>query len=145
MLAAPPDIARLQPTRDTLNVILKNTHFRDDTLSENSKIRLRIDYSTSLPILVFRFDQPYYDFLQILTPAVLVGPNIEWINRNPVVIKLVLSETVMTDRLSERRFYLGPTEAEQLRVCLTSMKNSSPTELRKTEEFIYLNYGRLLG
>jgi|GEM_PF-2556728 len=145
MQASPEDVVRLQPTSDSLNVILKNTHFKDDMLAVNSKIQLRIDYTSNIPILIFKFDQRFYDFLCVLNPKSLALSNQEWLNKNPVVIRLVLSDTVFADHLSIRIFPLDPTESKQLEVALSTQGALPLSRIREMEDDIYANINKYLG
>ena len=101
------DVARLQPASDALNIILKNTHFKDDILAEKAKIQLRIDYSMTIPILVFTFSEPFYDLWEVVKLETLTTSNEEWLNKSNIIIKLIMSETVITDRISTREFILS--------------------------------------
>ena len=144
MQAALPDVARLQPTPDSLNVILRNTHFKDDILAAKSAIHFRIDHTTKIPVMVFKFPSPYYDFIQILSFPILTDTNLEWLNKNPAVIKLIMSDTVITDRLSTRLFFLTPDESEQLRDTLNELKTQSLFQIHELENHIYSNVNAFL-
>ncbi len=144
MHATPPDVARLQPAPDALHVILKNTHFKDDILATDSKIHFRMDHSAPLPVLVFRFGEPYYDFLQILTPGILAQANLEWLTKNPVIVKLILSDTVVTDRLSTRSFALDPVESERLRANLRVLQTLPSSLISESEAYIYAHASKFL-
>ncbi|HEV7381190.1 MAG TPA: hypothetical protein VGN64_15440, partial [Dyadobacter sp.] len=58
-----PDIARIQPTQEFLNIILKNTHFNDDLLKDSAKTKLHISYYFPIPVAVIRFAEAFYDFI----------------------------------------------------------------------------------
>ncbi len=145
MQDARQDVARLQPTHDTLNIILKNTHFKDDILTADSQIQLRIDCTAGIPVLIFKFPEPYYDFLQIFNFTMLSGGNQEWLDKNPVIIKLVMSDTVITDRLSSLSFSLDPVESENLRISINEQKALSLSEFEKREKDVYSNVNKFLS
>ena len=145
MQSSPEDVVRLQPTSDSLNVILKNTNFRDNMLAVNSKIQLRIDYTANIPVLIFKFQEHFYDFLTVLNHALLSGSNQQWLNKNPVVIRLVLSDSVITDRLSIRSFLLDPLESDELRAHLKALEKSQLSRILEMEEYIYGNVNTYLG
>jgi hypothetical protein len=140
MSFAVPDIARLQHTTKSLNVILKNTHFKDDILTNGSKIKLRIDFSTKLPVLVFRFDEPYFDFVQVIVPQTVH----EWLYKYPIVIKLVLADSVITDQLSSSSFIIHLEEGDRLREATTAVKLLTPIEIQEVENYVSLNVNKLL-
>lgn len=134
-----PDVTRLQPTPNSLNIILKNTHFKDEILATGSKIHFRIAYSTNIPVLIFKFPEPYYDFLQVLSPAQMTGSNQEWLNKSPVLINLVISNTVIADCLSTRAFSLDFAESENLKAILNAQKDLPLSQIRGMEEYVYAN------
>ena len=142
MQAAQPDVARLQPTSDSLNVILKNTHFEDDILAIGSKIRFDIDYTKQLPVLTFKFPEPYYDFALVLSLKLFSASNPEWLSKNLVVIKLVISDPVITDKLSTLSFSLDPLESKNLRAKLNAQKEIPLSRILKMEEEIYLSLNK---
>ncbi len=132
------DIARLQPTPHALNVVLKNTHFRDGILSDPSKIKVQVIDAHALPILIVEFAEPYYDFIQVLTPTVLFGA--EWLDKTPVTIRLVISDTVITDTLTSASFYLNTEEVDSLKKQTENMQHLSPNEICQLEERIYSSW-----
>ena len=134
------DVARLQPASDALNIILKNTHFKDDILAEKAKIHLRIDYSMTIPILVFTFSEPFYDFWEVVKLETLTTSNEEWLNKSNIIIKLIMSETVITDRLSTREFILSESETNTLREEMIKQKSFSAFELETIEAKILSNF-----
>lgn len=131
-----PDVARLQPTPESLNIILKSTNFKEDVLASGEKIKFRLDYRTQIPVLVFRFPEPYYDFLQILTPDTISAKGEEWLNQNPVIITLMISDPVITDQLSTMSFIVGEDEVKNLKNSLNAMKLLSKTEVQELERII---------
>jgi len=144
-MSSSPDIARLQPTSDSLNVILRNTHFPDHILEKDSDITIVVDFVMDLPVLVIKFPQPYYNFLEILGTQLLESETQEWVYKEKIVIKLVLSDTVFTDRLTTKRFTLEITESEKLRKQLFLLKQMEPEQVQDAKDHVYANLNRFLG
>lgn len=138
------DVARIQPTTDALNIILKNTHFQDDVLGQASNIRFRIDYTASIPVLIFRFHEPFYDFLLVLSKETAGGVDHEWINKDPVLIRMVISDTVVTDRLSTVEFQLDESERTLLRDNIKQQQELAKPQIREIEHYIYENVNSFL-
>ena len=136
------DVARLQPTAVSLNVILKNTYFKDDILADGERIKLRIDYAAEMPFLVFKFPEPFYDFIQILSQQTIT--DLDWVHKNPVVVKLVMPDSVITDHLSTHSFTVGPEESVRLISSLTNLKKISSSEIDSLENFINSNTSKYL-
>ena len=131
-----PDVARLQPTPESLHVILKSTNFKDDILASGEKIKFRLGYRTQIPVLVFRFPEPSYDFLQILTPDTIWAKGDNWLNQNPVIITLMISDPVITDQFSTMSFAIDVDEVKNLKNSLNAMKLLSKTEVQELEKII---------
>jgi hypothetical protein len=138
MLAPQPDIVRLQPSLDSLKVILRNTHFRNDILEEPAKIALHIDHHHAIPVIVVRFAEPYYDFI-----APLRLPSSEkqaWFYCPVITIKLILSDSVISDQLSTRIFRLGIEESDVLRTSMEAQLSLSYLQLDEIEKVIANEY-----
>lgn len=133
------DIVRLQPTPNALKVILKNTHFRDGVLSDGGKIKFRVDFTHALPVLIFKFPEPFYDFIQILTAAVLAGTGAAWLDKYPAVITVVISDTIITDQLSSLNFQLRREESDHMKRHMALVADLLPNQVRELEETIYAN------
>ena len=138
------DVARLQPTSNSLNVILKNTFFKDSILDEGSKIRFRIDYAMNLPVIIFKFSEPYYDFVEVLKYETLAGLNYEWLKQSKIVIKLVMSDSVVTDKLTTREFVLDVSGSDHLREQLHLQKHLTPAQIKEMEDLVYGNLNNFL-
>lgn len=132
------DIARLQSTPNALNVVLKNTHFRDGILSDPSKIKVQVSDAHALPVLIVQFPEPYYDFIQVLNPIVLIGA--EWLDKTPVTITMVISDTVITDELTSVSFYLKTEEVNSLKKQMAAVQKLTPNEVRQLEDTIYSSW-----
>jgi len=143
-MSTQPDITRLQPTPDSLNVILKNTHFRDGILDAVNKVQLSVDYALELPLLVFKFSEPYYDFLEILKFENFAGINQEWLEKEQILIKLISSDVSIADKLTTREFLLSIDASVHLRNHMHIQKQLSQTQIREREDDIYLNYNQFL-
>jgi hypothetical protein len=143
MPSVSPDVSRLRPTSDSLNVILKNTHFRDDILSNNAAIKLRVDHSLKVPVLVFKFPESFYDFVQILGADFKQDKNLNWLNKKPIIIKLILSDPVVTDLLSEFVFTIEE-EGQILKDKLQALKLVDNEEIQTLENHIYNNVNQFL-
>jgi len=143
-MSTQPDITRLQPTPDSLNVILKNTHFRDGILDAVNKVQLSVDYALELPLLVFKFSEPYYDFLEILKFENFAGINQEWLEKEQILIKLISSDVSIADKLTTREFLLSIDASVHLRNHMHIQKQLSQTQIREREDDIYLNYNEFL-
>ena len=143
-MSTQPDITRLQPTLDSLNVILKNTHFRDGILDAVNKVQFSVDYALELPLLVFKFSEPYYDFLEILKFENFAGINQEWLEKEQILIKLISSDVSIADKLTTREFLLSIDESVHLRNHMHIQKQLSQTQIREREDDIYLNYNQFL-
>lgn len=137
MQSFPTDAARLQPSSDSLNIILKNTHFSDDILSDSQKVKLYIDYRYPLAVAVLSFAAPFYDFILPLRLSSTNAATSSWLNQTCLAIKLVLADPVITDRLSTLTFRLDSVESEKLRVHIKAQENLSPVKLNEIENQIY--------
>jgi len=144
MSATSHDVARLQPTSNSLNVILKNTFFKDSILDAGLKIHFRIDYVINLPVIIFKFSEPYYDFLEVLKYETLAGSNYEWLNHSNIVIKLVISDSVVTDKLMTREFVLGVSESDHLKKQLHLQEHLTPAQVKDMEDHVYGNLNDFL-
>ena len=138
------DVARLQPTSNSLNVILKNTFFKDSILDEGSKIHFRIDYAMNLPVIIFKFSEPYYDFLEVLKYETLAGLNYEWLNQSNIVIKLIMSDSTITDKLTTREFVLDVSESDHLKEQLRLQEHITPAQIKDMEDHVYGNLNNFL-
>ena len=129
------DVARLQPGDGALHVILKNSFFKDDILESSARIGMRIDYTYKIPVLVLKFQESYYDFLQIIKVThPKKGDN--WLDKNPVVVTLIISDTVITDVLSTFSFKLEKSESDQLRLQLDLLTRLSANVIKSLENEI---------
>lgn len=104
---------RVLPGTDTLDIILKNTHFPDDLLSENVECHLRWEEGT--PVLVFQFNQAAYDFSEPLVPAELKGGERDWLQPRLIQTRLLLADNVVTDQVTARTFFLTMQESDEIR------------------------------
>lgn len=138
------DFVRLQATDDSLNVILKNTHFRDGLLTDNSHIRFKIEYEASLPVLILKFKEPIYDFFEILEYRLLTSPHKNWLNNDHIVFQLILADTVITDQLNSRFFQLSLDESEYFRNQLLRQRNIQNAELEERKMEVYSKFNFLL-
>ena len=109
---------RLIPSDNSLNIILKNTHFKDDLLAENRRINLHIDYSNPDPILSVEFQEPFYDFQEKLTSSDFLEDRSLWLKSDNVVIKLILADSVIGDKVSTRKFILDSEASRKLKSAL---------------------------
>lgn len=110
--------ARLIPSNTSLNIILKNTHFKDDILDEKNEIILQIAYAERKPVLKVNFQEPFYDFKEILQAEDFKGERGQWLQSNNIVIQLMLADAVIGDSISTRIFTLGSEESQKLRSAL---------------------------
>ena len=136
----PQDVARLQPTSTSLNIILKNTHFKDDILAEKAQIQFRIDYSMPVPILIFRFSEPFYDFGEVLKLETLIAAYGEWLDKSNIIVKLVMSDTVVTDKISSREFVLSESESNILKAEMNKQRSMNVEEIQNIETSIYNDF-----
>lgn len=132
-----PDSARLQPTFDALNIILKNTHFSDHILKDAQKVKLRIDFRYPIATAVIRFGEAYFDFILPLRLSYTNTAITDWLNQTSPSIKLVLADPVITDQLSILPFTLDENEREKLRVNIKEQADLSPLRLGEIENQIY--------
>ncbi|CAG4999989.1 hypothetical protein DYBT9275_02361 [Dyadobacter sp. CECT 9275] len=130
-----PDITRLQPTSDSLNVLLKNTHFKDNLLDSGSKIGLQIKYHENLPILIFSFHERYYDFLEVIDHKILNGSH-AWLDNAHLTITLVLADPVITDQVSSRIFRLDVQESQRLRERLREQEGMESVALDRMTAYV---------
>ena len=144
MSATSQDVARLQPTSNSLNVILKNTFFKDSILDEGPKIHFRIDYAMNLPVVIFKFSEPYYDFVEVLKYETLAGLNYEWLNHSNIVIKLIMSDSTITDKLTIREFILDVSESNHLKEQLHLQKHLTTAQIKDMEDHVYGNLNNFL-
>nr|WP_295923217.1 hypothetical protein [uncultured Dyadobacter sp.] len=114
-LPEPSPYIRVLPTATTLDVILKNTHFPDDLLSETSPIQCRVEWQGKIPALVFHFKSPAYDFSEPLVPSELKNAERGWLQQPAITIRLLQADTVIADKVAERKFSISPQETNSLR------------------------------
>ena len=110
---------RLIPTDNSLNIILKNTHFKDDLLNEKHRIMLKIDYNDADVILSLEFQEPFYDFQEMLKPSDFLEERKLWLKSDNLVIKLILADSVIGDKVSIRSFTLDTKESQKLKALLS--------------------------
>lgn len=112
------EYTRLQPTPSALRVILKNTHFPDDLLSPDKLISMKVLYNAPSILLNFSFQEPMYDFTEILSPGDFQGERSDWLKKQKIEILLSLADTVFTDKLTKRTFTPDLSESALLRAHL---------------------------
>lgn len=133
------DVTRLTQSKDSLTIILKNTHFSDQILEDSSKVSLHIDYSYPIAVAVIRFTETYYDFIQ---PLRFSGTELSasiWLDQSIIAIKLVLSDSVITDQLSTVVFQLNPVDSLKLRGHVRVQNELTASHLNAVENQIYEN------
>lgn len=106
---------RVLPSANTLDIILKNTHFPDDLLSEASQVQCLVEWTDRIPVLVFQFKSTFYDFNEPLIPAELENSERGWLQQPSVTVRLLLSDNVVTDQLDERVFVLSRNESDKIK------------------------------
>lgn len=109
---------RVLPGTDTLDIILKNTHFPDDLLSENVECHLRWEEGT--PVFVFQFKQAAYDFSEPLVPAELKGGERGWLQQPAITVRLLLADSVIADKISQRTCPISEHETDGIRKAFDS-------------------------
>ena len=109
---------RLIPSGNSLNIILKNTHFKDDLLDENRRIMLKVEYNDTDPILSVEFQESLYDFQEVLKSGDFLGDRGLWLKSDNLVIKLTLADSVISDKVSTRSFTLDAEESQKLKALL---------------------------
>ena len=144
MSATKPDVSRLQPTSHSLNVILKNTFFRDNILDKQEKIVCKVDYRLNIPVLIFKFSEPYYDFMEVLEYEIVAGLNQEWMGKENIAVKLILADSVITDQLTSREFIFSAYESDDLRKQLLLQKLLSHQQIEEMVASVYENANKLL-
>ena len=118
MLFVHSQFTRVIPTENSLNIILKNTHFKEDLLAEKQKISLHIDYSNPEPILSVAFQEPFYDFQEKLTSGDFLKERGVWLKSYNIMIRLILADSVIGDEVSTRTFVLNSEESSKLKAAL---------------------------
>ncbi|MET7257597.1 hypothetical protein [Dyadobacter fermentans] len=106
---------RVLTSANTLDIILKNTHFPDDLLSEASQVQCLVEWTDRIPVLVFQFKSTFYDFNEPLIPAELENSERGWLQQPSVTVRLLLSDNVVTDQLDERVFVLSRNESDKIK------------------------------
>lgn len=106
---------RVLPSANSLDIILKNTHFPDGLLSEASQVQCRVEWTDRIPVLVFQFKSTFYDFSEPLIPAELRNSEQGWLYQQPIQLRLLLADNVITDRVTERAFLLAKNESDEIR------------------------------
>lgn len=106
---------RVLPSANSLDIILKNTHFPDGLLSEASQVQCRVEWTDRIPVLVFQFKSTFYDFIEPLIPAELENSERGWLQQPSVTVRLLLSDNVVTDQLDERVFVLSRNESDKIK------------------------------
>ncbi|MCF2443781.1 hypothetical protein L0657_07420 [Dyadobacter sp. CY345] len=109
---------RLIPSENSLNVILKNTHFKDDLLDEIKTVTVQIDFNHEAPIISVAFQEPFYDFEEILRKGDYSGDRGIWLKSDNLVIKLMLADSVFGDKISSRSFTFNAEESKKLKAVL---------------------------
>jgi len=100
-------------------MILKNTHFHDDLLSETYPIQCLVEWQDGIPVLVFQFKSAAYDFSEPLLPAELKHGERGWLEQPRIEVRLLLADNVITDHVAERTFFLPGNDADEIRRMLT--------------------------
>ena len=106
---------RALPRAATLDILLKNTHFPDGLLAREAPIECRVEWDEKVPVLVFAFQLASYDFSEPLLPAELRKADQGWLDQQPIQIRLLLADNVITDHVTERLFLLPVPVSDQIR------------------------------
>ena len=106
---------RVLPGANSLDIILKNTHFPDGLLDEASQAQCRVEWADGIPVLVFQFKSAFYDFSEPLLPAELKNSERGWLDQQPIQLRLLLADNVITDQVAERVFFLAKNESDEIR------------------------------
>lgn len=106
---------RVLPRTDTLDIILKNTHFPDGLIDESSQVQCRVEWKNGIPVLVFQFKSAIHDFSEPLVPSELRNNERGWLDQQPIQLRLLLADNVITDRVTERAFFLAKNESDEIR------------------------------
>jgi len=109
---------RLIPTAHSLDIILKNTNFKDDLLDDNQQVTFKIDYTNENVMLSVSFKEPYYDFEVLLNKKDYPRERNLWLACSNIVIKLVLAQAVISDKATTRLLVLDFEESEKMRSVL---------------------------
>ncbi|MGG7661847.1 hypothetical protein [Dyadobacter sp. BHUBP1] len=113
---------RVLPRPHTLDIILKNTHFPDGLLSETNQIQCHVEWTHGIPVLVFQFKSAVHDFGEPLVPAELRNSEQGWLDQQPIQVRLLLADNVITDQVTERTFLLAKNESNEIRKALELSK-----------------------
>lgn len=105
---------RILPNATTLDIILKNTHFPDELMAPDAPIQCRIEWAENTPVLVFAFKLPSYDLREPLLPGEFQKGDRGWLQQRSIRIRLLLADSVITDRIVERAFVLTGSESEEV-------------------------------
>lgn len=109
---------RVLPGTDTLDIILKNTHFPDDLLSEN--VECHLSWEEGTPVLVFQFKQAAYDFSEPLLASDLKNSERGWLQQPAITARLLLADSVIADKISQRTFSISEHETDGIRKAFDS-------------------------
>lgn len=135
-----PDRTRLMPATNSVHIILKNTHFPDDLLQTDQEIKLKVMNISGIPVLIFRFANSSYDFPEPLTYYRLKNSENGWLEKDQIVIKLQLADTVISDYIHEKEFTLTASESEALRSNFEHQKNRTAVETEAAENEVYVRF-----
>jgi len=135
-----PDRTRLMPTANSINIILKNTHFPDDALQNTHGIKLKVRNISGIPVLIFRFANSSYDFPEPLNYYRLKNSENGWLDKDEIVVKLQLADAVISDQMYEREFTLSASESEAIRSSFEQQKTQTPAETTTAENEVYARF-----
>ncbi|WP_025761836.1 hypothetical protein [Dyadobacter tibetensis] len=136
-------LTRLQPSSNSLQIILKNTSFPENLLKADSIVRFRVEYYQDLPLLIFNFPEPRYDFLEWLSIREIV--DWEWLAQKKICIRLMLADIVFTDQFTAREFLLEVSTSTTLKNKLLKQRDWSSETWAYLDAQIQMDYDRLLG
>lgn len=106
-----PGHIRVIPGAASLDIILKNTHFPDDLLRPGAPIECTVQWDGRIPVLIFSFTQaPASDFSEPLIPAELKNADRGWLQQPRILVRLLLADSVIADRVVAREFWLSETD-----------------------------------
>lgn len=98
---------RILPGASTLDIILKNTHFPDDLLIETAQIQCLVEWLDGIPVLGFQFKSPAYDFSEPLPIDDSKNTEQGWLHQPQITVRLLLADSIIADRMTERVFVLS--------------------------------------
>ena len=113
ILPEPTASIRVIAGANSLDIILKNTHYPDDLLASDAPVACRIEWTAEGPFLVFGFRLPSYDFSEPLDNREQGCPG--WLHQPQITVRLLLADNVIADRVTERVFVLSQQDSDRIR------------------------------